>query len=905
MVPHGSKSPVERQEPEELGYRLHQQSILSEFGQSALEAPTLDALLSEAVRLCAEGMRARCCKVTEYLVEQGLLLVRAGVGWKPGVVGHATLETGLDTPAGLAFQTGRPVLSNNLVAERRFRVPKLLVEHGIKRLLNVPVPLSKGHAWGVLAADSPDDGAFDDVDGEFMEGMARLLGVAIQGRLTQQKLEQHAALLRLSHDAIIVWTAAQGVELWSEGATHLYGFTAREALGRSPATLLEPVYPAAQWADVERELKSRGGWEGEVRQSCKDGHEVIVLSRLQLVRGPGERVLEVNRDISPRKRVEAALRASEERFRTLYEAQQTAHLILSPDLIIENASPAYLEATMKRPEELIGKHLFEAFPDNTDDPGATGVRNLRASLNRVLENRAPDRMPVQKYDIRRPSGVFEARWWAPLNVPVFSDEGRVRHIIHQVEDVTAEMIERQKAAEAKAGEARLRELADTIPGLVFETDPEACNTYVNEQYRAYTGLPFDALLGERWREVVHPDDRSRVAAAWREAAYSSQPLELEARIRRADGAWRWFMFRVSSIRDEEGRGKKGIGVCTDIDDAKRAQELLRESEQQFRNLAESLPQLTWMADGRGWIYWYNRRWFEYTGTTLEEMQGWGWRAVHHPDYVDGVVERIQRAWDTGEPWEDSFPLRGADGHYRWFLSRALPMKDSEGRVIRWFGTNTDITEKQRLEDLQKTLIHEISHRVKNSLALVSSLLNLQARTLEGTPRKVLAEAASRVHSVAGVHDQLSLQENARQVDLGPFIRNLAGAIATSAPRHTTAVEAESASVSADLAVPIGLLLNELLTNAYKYAYPEDVGGEVRVKGTLTGEDRYRLEVADFGRGLPAGFDLTKARGSLGTRVITSLATQLDGELAADSTQPGARFILTFPLRRDGEKSPAR
>jgi PAS domain S-box-containing protein len=586
-------------QPEELGYRLHQQSMLSEFGRRALEAPTLDFLLTHAVRLCAEGMRARFCKALEHLGDRDLFLVRAGVGWKPGVVGRATLDADLRSPAGLAFRTGEPVLSNALPTDSRFRMPPLLSEHGVKRLLNVPIPLSEGRNWGVLAADSPDEGTFDAADGEFMEGMARLLGVSIQGLLAKQQWEEHAALLRLSQDAVIVWTASRGIELWSQGAARLYGFTSGEALGRLPAELIKPVYPSPS-ASVAKALETRGGWEGEVRQRRKDGGEVVVLSRLQQVTGPegNDRLLEVNRDITPRKRVEEALRASEERFRTLYEAQHTAHLVLSRDLIIEDVSPAYLEATMTRRQDLIGKHMFEAFPANPDDPSATGVRNLRSSLARALQTHEPDRMPVQKYDIRRPSGEFEVRWWAPLNLPVFADDGTVRHIIHQVEDVTAEMIERQRVAEARAGEARFRAVAEAIPGLVFESDAAGRYTYVNHHYRDHTGLPFEALLGDGWHQVVHPDDRERVDAAWSEASRTGDSYEVECRLRGRDGTWRWFMRRASALRGGDGRVEKWIGVCTDIDDARRAQEALRDSEEQFRSLADPLPQLAWMARGR-------------------------------------------------------------------------------------------------------------------------------------------------------------------------------------------------------------------------------------------------------------------------------------------------------------------
>lgn len=131
---------------------------------------------------------------------------------------------------------------------------------------------------------------------------------------------------------------------------------------------------------------------------------------------------------------------------------------------------------------------------------------------------------------------------------------------------------------------------------------------------------------------------------------------------------------------------------------RRREHALAESELRFRALADNIPQLAWMARGDGFMFWFNQRWRDFTGQTNEEAQGWGWRDVHHPDHVDRVVERIQRAWDTGEPWEDTFPLRGADGRYRWFLSRARPVRDEAGRVKLWFGTNTDITRQLEADE---------------------------------------------------------------------------------------------------------------------------------------------------------------------------------------------------------------
>jgi len=142
-------------------------------------------------------------------------------------------------------------------------------------------------------------------------------------------------------------------------------------------------------------------------------------------------------------------------------------------------------------------------------------------------------------------------------------------------------------------------------------------------------------------------------------------------------------------------------------------------ERQFRTLANSISQLAWMADEKGYIFWYNDRWYDYTGTTLEEMQGWGWQKVHHPDEVGRVVERIKVAFTTGEPWEDTFPLRSKTGEYRWFLSRALPIFDAEGKVARWFGTNTDITEQRELAQALRESRDQLEQKVTRRTAELS------------------------------------------------------------------------------------------------------------------------------------------------------------------------------------------
>ncbi len=150
----------------------------------------------------------------------------------------------------------------------------------------------------------------------------------------------------------------------------------------------------------------------------------------------------------------------------------------------------------------------------------------------------------------------------------------------------------------------------------------------------------------------------------------------------------------------------------------RALEDAKANERQLRELVENLPDLAWTARPDGHLDYYNRRWYEYTGTTFEQMAGWGWKAVHDPTVVDEVVERWQRSVETGEPFEMEFPLRGADGVFRWFLTRVRPLHDAEGRIVRWFGSNTNIDERRRNDDFKEAFLGILGHDLRSPLSTI-------------------------------------------------------------------------------------------------------------------------------------------------------------------------------------------
>jgi PAS domain S-box-containing protein len=200
----------------------------------------------------------------------------------------------------------------------------------------------------------------------------------------------------------------------------------------------------------------------------------------------------------------------------------------------------------------------------------------------------------------------------------------------------------------------------------------------------------------------------------------------------------------------------------------RSSRALAASERQFRALANSIPQLAWIAEADGSIHWYNQRWYEYTGTTPEEMEaegGWGWKRVHEPDDVPRVLKRFQESIASGEPWEDQFSLRRKDGELRWHLSRAMPLRDSAGRVIRWFGTDTDVEDQRRQEarlreaiEARDTFLSIAGHELRTPLTPLTLKVQMLGRTLQSgsaSPAELLQSARSEVESIGRQVGRLS------------------------------------------------------------------------------------------------------------------------------------------------------
>ena len=271
--------------------------------------------------------------------------------------------------------------------------------------------------------------------------------------------------------------------------------------------------------------------------------------------------------------------------------------------------------------------------------------------------------------------------------------------------VEAESVERQLRAAAESERSRLHELFMQAPAVIgFLSGPEHRFTFVNLDYLKLTGRQrIEDFVGKTVREAL-PELEGQGLFELLDGVYQTGVPYIGTarkvilnRGAKGEPEEAYFDFIYQPMRTAAGQVEGILVHGNEVTQQVLARQEIEKRERQFRTLAASIPQLVWMAEATGYIFWYNERWYEYTGTTPEQMEGWGWQTVHDPDVLPKVLERWKHSIAKGEPFEMVFPLRGADGVFRDFLTRVHPVKDENGAVTRWFGTNTDVTAQRKAE----------------------------------------------------------------------------------------------------------------------------------------------------------------------------------------------------------------
>jgi formate hydrogenlyase transcriptional activator len=247
--------------------------------------------------------------------------------------------------------------------------------------------------------------------------------------------------------------------------------------------------------------------------------------------------------------------------------------------------------------------------------------------------------------------------------------------------------------------ARLQALIDTVPSLLWTSFPDGSKEFLNRRWYEYTGLTPEQGKGWGWKVVVHPDDLDRLIREWLALLNDPKPGELETRIRRYDGEYRWFLIRVLPEFDAEGNVVRWLGSDTDIEDRKRTEKKLLEEERELRRITDAIPQTIVVLDPNGQPLYANQAMLDYTGLTMQDVVASDFRArTYHPEDLERVREERKAGLARSLPFEIEQRALRKDGQYRWLLLRYNPFHDEEGCLVRWYVTGTDIDDRKRAED---------------------------------------------------------------------------------------------------------------------------------------------------------------------------------------------------------------
>ncbi len=568
-------------------------------------------------------------------------------------------------------------------------------------------------------------------------------------------------------------------------------------------------------------------------------------------------------------------------------------IFLDPELNIQRYTPA-AEHLLKMGPQDIGRPIFAIGRDLLDE-------DLENECKSVLQNFLP---------VKKEKQSITGHWYIRQITPYKTEERRVEGVVLVFQDITelkelskrAEGREHQQSVVAKLGIQALsgldpKELMyQAVREVVHVLEADYCKVL---KYRPQNN---DMLMvaGAGWKdgmvgiETVPAGNNSQAGFT----LHSNEPVIVKNlnQEKRFTGPQlltdHGVVSGISCVINHTEPPYGVLGVHTTkhreftLDDAnflmsvanmlstaiqsKEASDKIFQSEQRFRTMANSIPQLAWMANKTGHIFWYNKRWYDYTGHTEEDMVGWGWQKVHHPDYVDKVTRRFKEHIVKGKVWEDTFPLMGDDGQYRWFLSRANPIRDQSGEITQWFGTNTDITKQRDLEASLKSAINKLEetdkrkneflavlgHELRNPLAAIKGSIDILSMDGENSlddyidilqrSSSTMARLLDDLLDLSRISRNIIVLEKA-QINLSDILKSkLAEVEKKCRDKNQQLVDKirDGLFVEGDV-TRVEQIFSNLVTNAHKFT-PE--GGRIQIKAWRVA-DKVSVEVADDGIGI--------------------------------------------------------
>ncbi len=643
-------------------------------------------------------------------------------------------------------------------------------------------------------------------------------------------------------------------------------------------------------------------------------------------------------EVAERTRAELELRQSEARYRAIVEDQTELICRFHADGTLTFVNDAYCRYFGKPRDELVGYPFTAPIPVE-DHPyieaqlGSLSPEHpMTTCENRVLIGN--DEVRWMQWTDRLISGTngslveFQSVGRDVTNRRQAEEEIRYlnadleRRVVERTEQLAAvngelknEIAERERVEVAlRISEAQYRTIVETAQEGIWLIDSQGATTYANPKMAEMFGYKPDEMIG---RSLFAFMDHAGQLIAQRNLERRRQGIkeEHEFRFKHKDGRDVWTSMSTNPIMDDQGQFVSALGMVTDITERKQHEDSLRMSEMRLRD-AQAIAHIgSWEWNiPTSEVYWSDevyrifghlpQEFKLYLDTFLQKV---------YPDDLDGLEQAVYAAFD-GEPYLIVHRIVRSDGEIRWVQQHGQVTFDQDRMPVRLVGTTQDITELKQAEDLiraslreKEILLKEIHHRVKNNLQIISSLLNLQSNSIsDPLTLAQFQDSQNRVRSMALIHERLYRSDDLAQIDFGPYLRDLVNSLVQTYRRQiqsiTLKIEADVVLLDIDTAIPCGLIVNELVSNALKHGFPDgrtgEIGVEIRQEST---QGQYRLLVRDDGVGMAEDVDYRNTP-SLGLQLVNSLCKQIGGNIDL-CQEGGTQFVIRFsgPRKNEGAR----
>ncbi|MDI6643959.1 MAG: PAS domain S-box protein [Methanobacteriaceae archaeon] len=791
-------------------YAVRQFSI-AKISQIALVNSDINQLMNLIVEEIVKTLKVDYCKILELLDDKKFLL-RAGRGWKKGIVGRKKISSGHKSQAGYTLLSSKPVIVTDLSKETRFKGPDLLFEHGVVSGVSVIIG-SQEDPFGVLGVHSTKKRDFDDDEVNFIQSMANVLATSIERRSMEEKLKSSEKRYRLiaenASDMISRHDLETNYLFVSPACKHVLNYEPDELVGHSAFEFIHPddwdltkktlkdVLTKKDITSVTYRIRKKNGlytWIESTAKALHDPHSGSVIE-----------IIVSSRDVSERKKAEKDLKESEAYYRTIFENTGTATIIVEEDMTVSLANTEFEKLYGYKREEIEGRKKWTEFVADT---------HLEAMLEYHEKRRIdPDSAP-RNYEFKfvNRNGEIKDVLTTVAIIPSTSKS------LVSLLDIT----ERKQSRIALERELKIQKALERIyePLISPKSSIKNITDSVLEEAERLT----DSLFGY----AVVIDNAGKITN------YSISSLD-----------------NVLSVKDLEIKLKKN-------------------AEGKYDGLL-----------GRS----LNTKKSFYLNEIDEDIEFSGLKNIKDLKFLSAPVMLANEL--VGQ-----ISLFKSDDYSENDLAAVKRLCEFYSLAIQRMHDEDKI--KRSLRD-KELLLREIHHRVKNNLQIVTSLLNLQSRKIDDNEAvDVFKESQNRVKSMAIIHEQLYQSADLAYIDFELYIKQLISYLSDSYNvnryKIKTEIIADSISLNIDTAMPLALIINELVSNSLKYAFPDSEEGNIRVE--LKKEDgMYKLTVSDDGIGLPEDISVENTK-TLGLQLIHSLTMQLDGEITVDLTN-GTKFNIRF------------